>query len=63
MVKHDALPEFIVTDKDSTLVNAMKIVFPESTKLLCRFHINKNVKAKCKTLVGKKNAWDYVMEA
>ena len=41
----------------------MKIVLPESTNLLCRFHIDKNVKAKCKTLVGQKNAWDYVMEA
>ncbi|KAL5165828.1 hypothetical protein HKD37_18G050895 [Glycine soja] len=27
------------------------------------FHIDKNVKAKCKTLVGKRNTWDYVMEA
>ena len=30
---------------------------------LCQFHIDKNVKAKCKILVGQKNAWDYVMEA
>jgi len=43
-------------------MNAMKNVFPEVTDLLCRFHIDKNVKAKCKTLVGKKNAWNYVME-
>ncbi|KAH1253373.1 hypothetical protein GmHk_04G010061 [Glycine max] len=32
------------------------------TNLLCRFHINKNVKAKCKSLIGQKNAWDYVMD-
>ena len=44
-------------------MNAMKNVFPEATNLLCRFHIDKNMKAKCKTLVGQKNAWDYVLEA
>ncbi|XP_028184883.1 uncharacterized protein LOC114371729 [Glycine soja] len=27
-----------------------------------RFHIDKNVKAKCKSLVGQKNVWDYVMD-
>ena len=43
-------------------MNAVKIVFLEATNLLCRFHIDKNVKEKCKTLVGQKNAWDYVME-
>ncbi|KAL5190899.1 hypothetical protein HKD37_04G010241 [Glycine soja] len=26
------------------------------------FHINKNVKAKCKSLIAQKNAWDYVMD-
>jgi len=44
-------------------MHVVKTVFPECTNLLCRFHIDKNVKAKCKSLVGKKNAWDYVMDA
>ncbi|KAH1233104.1 hypothetical protein GmHk_09G025624 [Glycine max] len=35
--------------------------FRECTNLLGRFHINKNVKAKCKSLIGQKNAWEYVM--
>ena len=51
-----ALPGVIVTDRDLTLMNVMKIVFPKSTNLLRRFHIDKSVKAKCKTLVGQKNA-------
>ncbi|KAH1236149.1 hypothetical protein GmHk_08G021427 [Glycine max] len=38
-----------------TLINAVKIVFPECTNLLCSFHINKNVKAKCKSLIGQRN--------
>ncbi|KAL5127625.1 hypothetical protein HKD37_14G040009 [Glycine soja] len=37
---------------DLALMNTMKTIFPKSTNLLCRFHIDKNVKAKCKTIVG-----------
>ena len=62
-MKVDALPRVIVTDKDLALMNAVKTIFPDATNLLCEFHIDKNVKAKYKTLVGKKNAWDYVIEA
>jgi len=35
-------------------MNAMRIVFSNAMNLLCRFHIDKNVKAKCKTLIGLK---------
>ncbi|KAH1203028.1 hypothetical protein GmHk_17G049364 [Glycine max] len=45
-LKRDSLPGVIVTDKDLTLMNAVKTVFPECTNLLCRFHIDKNVMAK-----------------
>ncbi|KAL5141614.1 Protein FAR-RED ELONGATED HYPOCOTYL 3 [Glycine soja] len=61
-LRNDRLPVVIVTDRDLTLMNAVKTVFPESTNLLCRFHIDKNVKAKYKSLIGEKNAWDYVMD-
>ena len=53
-LRHDAFPEVIVTDKDLALMNAMKIVFTDCTNLLCKFHIDKNIKAKSKSLVGKK---------
>jgi len=62
-LRRDAIPQVIVTDRDLTLMNVVKTVFPESTNLLCQFHIDKNVKPKYKTLMGQKNAWDYVMEA
>ncbi|KAL5130291.1 PKS-NRPS hybrid synthetase [Glycine soja] len=58
-LRRDALAGVIVTDKDQTLMNAMKTVFPECTNLLCSFHINKNVKTKCKSLIGQRNAWKY----
>ncbi|KAH1247928.1 Protein FAR1-RELATED SEQUENCE 5 [Glycine max] len=60
--RRDALPGVIVTDRHQALMNAVKDVFPECTNLLYSFHINKNVKAKCKSLIVQKNAWDYVMD-
>ncbi|KAL5142514.1 PKS-NRPS hybrid synthetase [Glycine soja] len=62
-LRNDRLPVVIVTDRDLALVNAVKVVFPECKNLLCRFHIDKNVKAKSKSLIGQKNAWDYVMDS
>ncbi|KAH1265974.1 Protein FAR1-RELATED SEQUENCE 5 [Glycine max] len=62
-LRNDRLRVVIVTDRDLALMNAVKVVFPECTNLLCRFHIDKNVKAKCKSLIGQKNAWDYVMDS
>ena len=53
-LRRDAPPEVIVVDRNLTLMNAVKTIFPEATNSLCQFHIDKNVKAKCKTLVGKK---------
>ena len=43
-LRRDAIPQVIVTNKDSTLMNALKNVFLEATNLLCQFHIDKNVK-------------------
>ncbi|KAL5146828.1 Protein FAR1-RELATED SEQUENCE 5 [Glycine soja] len=58
-LRNDRLPVVIVTDRDLALMNVVKVVFPECKNLLCRFHIDKNVKEKCKSL----NAWDYVMDS
>ncbi|KAH1233143.1 putative protein FAR1-RELATED SEQUENCE 10 [Glycine max] len=54
LIRNDRLPVVIVIDRDLTLMNAVKTVFPECTNLLCRFHIDKNVKVKCKSLIGEK---------
>ena len=53
-LRRDALPRVIVIDRDLALMNAVKILFPKCTNLLCGFHINKNVKAKFKSLIGQK---------
>ncbi|KAH1210180.1 Protein FAR1-RELATED SEQUENCE 5 [Glycine max] len=62
-LRRDVLPRVIVTNRDLALMNAVKTVFPECTNFLCSFHINKNVKAKWKSLIGQRNAWEYVMYA
>ncbi|XP_058762065.1 putative protein FAR1-RELATED SEQUENCE 10 [Vicia villosa] len=47
-IKQDNCPQVILTDRDLALMKAIETVFPKTTNLLCRFHINKNVKSKCK---------------
>jgi len=59
----DVYPQVIVSDRDPALMNAISVVFPEATNILCRFHINKNVKAKCKMFVDSREIWDIVMNA
>jgi len=59
----DSYPRVVVFDRDIALMNAIRIVFLEAYNLLCRFHIDKNVKAKCKMLVHPREAWDRVMQA
>jgi len=50
-LRRDVYPKVVVSDRDLTLMNVIKLVFPEACNLLCRFHINKNVSIKCKMLV------------
>ncbi|XP_052734040.1 uncharacterized protein LOC128196599 [Vigna angularis] len=56
-------PKVIVTDRDLALMNVIANVFPESYQMLCRFHILKNVKAKCKILVHSTEVWEVLMDA
>lgn len=42
-------PEMVVIDRDTTLLNALDSIFPESSTILCSWHINKNVLAKVNT--------------
>ncbi|KAL5122085.1 PKS-NRPS hybrid synthetase [Glycine soja] len=63
IVKEDDMPQVIVTVGDIALMSAVQVVFPSSSNLLCRFHINQNVKAKCKSIVHSKEKQDMVMDA
>jgi len=61
-LRNDCPLVVIVTDRDLALMNVVKTMFLKCTNLLCRFHIDTNVKAKCKSLISQKNVWDYVMD-
>jgi hypothetical protein len=52
------LPETIVTDRELALLNALRLLFPNSTNLLCAWHINKNVTAKCKPKFESREDWE-----
>lgn len=51
-----ALPHVIMTNRNLALINVISQVFPNATHLLYRWHINKNVFAKCKKLFSTKEA-------
>lgn len=53
-----AIPEVIVTDRELALMNAIDRVFSTSRHLLCRWHISRNVLAKCKKMFKSKEEWD-----
>lgn len=45
---HEVYPSVIVTDRDLALMKACTNVFPDSNKLLCRWHIWQNILKKCR---------------
>ena len=59
----DVLPQVIVTNKYLALMNALEVLFPSTTNMLCKSHISKNVKAKCKILMTKAKDWEVVRDA
>ena len=52
------LSDVIVTDRELSLVNTISSVFPGVTHLLCKWHINRNVLARCKKLFETKEKWN-----
>lgn len=44
----DISPKVVDIEWDNALMNVVDTIFPKDTALLCEFHINKNVKEKCK---------------
>ncbi|KAK8923744.1 hypothetical protein KSP39_PZI019685 [Platanthera zijinensis] len=48
MLDQSSLPSVLVIDKEIALMNAIRIVFPQSKILLCQVHINKNIMTHCK---------------
>ena len=36
-------PSVVVTDQELALINALQLIFPDSKRLLCEWHVQKNV--------------------
>ncbi|KAH1129710.1 hypothetical protein J1N35_001088 [Gossypium stocksii] len=51
-------PRLIVTDRELALMNVCQQVFPDATRLLCRWHITKNIKKHCRQSIKSQNEWD-----
>ena len=51
-------PEVFVSDRDLALLAAIRSQFPQIPHLLCLWHINKCVVAKCKPLFEDQEHWD-----
>jgi len=39
------MPKVVVTDRDTTMMNVVENVIPDSSAILCYFHVGKNVRA------------------
>lgn len=50
---HIALPSIILTDRDLACMNAVDAVFPTVPSLVCRWHMNRNVLAKTRSIFGQ----------
>ncbi|KUF79174.1 hypothetical protein AM588_10000109 [Phytophthora nicotianae] len=46
-------PTIIITDRDQACMNALDRSFPDVPSLVCRWHMNRNVLAKTRTLFGQ----------
>lgn len=49
----------IITDRENALINALRTICPE---IPCRWHVNKNVTAKCRTQLDSEDAWTVFQE-
>ncbi|KAG5541196.1 hypothetical protein RHGRI_021152 [Rhododendron griersonianum] len=50
-------PSVIVSERELALMNAVKVVFPSTTNLLCVWHIEKNILANCKPYFDTQDDW------
>jgi len=41
------MPKVVATDRDTSLMNVVATVLPETSALLCYFHVGRNVRGNC----------------
>lgn len=50
-------PSVLVTDKEQALINAIEEVFPQSSHILCSWHIFKNIQTHCRKNFDSEDSW------
>ncbi|KAI3873903.1 hypothetical protein MKW98_001552 [Papaver atlanticum] len=53
----NTLPSLFVTDTESALINAIDIVFPKASRILCTWHINQQVQGYCEMAFEDDEEW------
>ncbi|GLT97852.1 hypothetical protein SLE2022_153970 [Rubroshorea leprosula] len=56
-------PLVIISDRELALMNAIRVVFPSATNLLCVWHIEKNILSNCKRHFEAQKDWDAFMSS
>lgn len=51
-------PKKFVTDRELALLKIIDSMFPNSKHILCKWHVNRNVAAKCQKQLKTKEAWN-----
>nr|KJB24588.1 hypothetical protein B456_004G152900 [Gossypium raimondii] len=51
-------PRVSVMDRELALMNACQQIFPDATRLLCRWHITENIKKHCRQSIKSQHEWD-----
>ncbi|KAI3508717.1 hypothetical protein L1887_23730 [Cichorium endivia] len=51
-------PRVIITDRELALINACGQVFPNATRLLCRWHIEQHILKNCRPSIRSQHDWD-----
>ena len=59
---NDSMPEVIVTDRELALMKAIEQVFPKTRRVLCKWHISKNVLKKCKASFATAAGWEMFIQ-
>ena len=54
-------PRVLVSDNDSSLLNAEQRLFPNATRLMFRWHININFVAQCKVQFIDGDEWEEII--
>lgn len=51
-------PSVLATNKEKALINALEEFFPDTTHILCSWHISKNIQTECHNFFDSNKGWE-----